>query len=72
MDCVPPKRQPCNYGKNRGNLIRQFCEAASPVAESYLTKNMDGDQKRWQKLEKMTEKLQPYRFAERVKATGIR
>jgi hypothetical protein len=44
---------------------------ASPVEESYLTKNMDGDQKRWQKLEKMTEKLQPYRFAERVKAIRI-
>jgi hypothetical protein len=44
---------------------------ASLVEESYLTKNLDGDQKRRQKLEKMTEKYQPYRFAERVKAKGI-
>jgi hypothetical protein len=26
--------------KGRGNLISQFEEAASPVAESYLTKNI--------------------------------
>jgi adenylylsulfate kinase-like enzyme len=32
---------------------------------------LDGDQTRWQKLEKMTEKYQSDRLVERVKAIGI-